>query len=118
MLNNSFLACNTVELWDLKIGKVSKSLTLVRQFPKLNLSELFSCATVCLNFMFLYQFLFELSYTNTDEYSIIVFCKNYNKHFIWDRISHQCPRNNICIHFFSYYTYFFKVSFIIQCILL
>ena len=65
MLNISFLhcvACTKVQLWDLTVciavnGEKFKSgamtLTLVRECPISNLSELFSYTTMNLNFMFL-----------------------------------------------------------------
>ena len=63
-LTISFLACTKVDLWDLKICTAvngekllrAVTLTLVRQCPILNLSELFSFTTMYLNFMFLDRF--------------------------------------------------------------
>ena len=58
MLNISFLDCTKVELWDLKVciavnGEKFQSravnLTLVRQWPILNSSKLFSFATMYFN---------------------------------------------------------------------
>ena len=78
MLNISFPACTKVELWDLKVciavnGEKFQSramtLTLVRQCPS-SLSELFLYTTMYLNFMFLDQFLFDLTCKN----------KHANKH--------------------------------------
>ena len=74
MLNISFQACTKVELWDLtvcntvngeKFQSPAVTLTLVRQCPISNLSELFSYITMYLNFIFLDQFPFELSCKNT-----------------------------------------------------
>ena len=74
MLNISFLACTKVELLDLtvyiplngeEIQSCAVALTLVRQCPVSNLSELFSFTTTYLNFMFPDLFLFELSCKNT-----------------------------------------------------
>ena len=63
MLNISFLACTKVELWYLTVciavnGEKFRSgtVTLVRQCPISNLSEIFSYTTMCSNFMFLDQF--------------------------------------------------------------
>ena len=65
MLNISFLACTKVELWDLtvcigvngeKFPSRTMTLTLVRQFPIGNLSELFAYTTTYFNFMFLDKF--------------------------------------------------------------
>ena len=75
--NISFLACTKVELWDLivciavkgeKFQSRAVTLTLVRQCPISNLSELFSYTTMYLNFMLLDQFRFELSCKNTHTY--------------------------------------------------
>ena len=69
MLNISFLACTKVELRDLKVCIAVKgekfhsravTLTLVRQCPISNLSELFSHTTMYLNFRFPDLFLLEL----------------------------------------------------------
>ena len=58
MLNISFLDCTKVELWDLKVciavnGEKFQSravnLTLVRQWPILNSSKLFSFTTMYFN---------------------------------------------------------------------
>ena len=63
MLNISFLACTKVELWDLtfcialngeKFCSGTVTLTLVRQCPMSNLSEIF-LYTTCSDFMFLDQ---------------------------------------------------------------
>ena len=63
-------ACTKVELWDLKVciavnGEKFQSramtLTLVRQCPVSNLSELFSFTTMSLNFMFLDRFLHDFA---------------------------------------------------------
>ena len=71
------IACTKVELWDLTVciavdGVKSQScavtLTLVRQCPISDLAKLFSCTTTYLNFMFLDQFLFELSCKNTHKH--------------------------------------------------
>ena len=78
MPNISFLACTKVELWDLKdciavngekIQSRAVTLTLVQQCPISNLSELFSFTTMYLNFMFLGQFLYELSCTHTHKHT-------------------------------------------------
>ena len=99
MLNISLPACTKVQLWDLtvcivvngeKIRSRSVTLTLVRQCPISNLSQIFSYATMYSNFMFLDQLRFELSckntetgkhththtHTDSDRYSIVAFCKN------------------------------------------
>ena len=92
MLNISFLAFTKVELGpdSLYCGKWRKfqspTVTLIRQCPLSNLSEIFSYTTRYSNFMFLSRLLFELScknkhtHTHTDsgEYSIVAFCKNAN----------------------------------------
>ena len=101
VLNLSFLVCTKVELWDLTVcivvnGEKFRSgtvtLTLVRQCPISNLSEIF-LYTTCSDFIFLDQFFFKLSCKNTltqtrthsntnahthrdsDKYSIVVFSK-------------------------------------------
>ena len=72
MLNISFLICTKVELMDLivciavngeKFQSCTVTLTLVPQCPIWNLSKIFSytCITMCSNFMFIDQLLFELS---------------------------------------------------------
>ena len=89
MLNISLPACTKVELWDLTVcilvnGEKFRTvtLTLVRQCLLLNLSEIFSYATMYSNFMFLDRLLFELlcknteTHTDSDEYSLVAFCKN------------------------------------------
>ena len=91
MLNISFLACTKVELWGLAVyiainGKTFRScvvtLTLVRHCSISNLSELFFYTIMYLNFMFLDQFLFELSceytYRNTEtrKHTHRLTCKN------------------------------------------
>ena len=74
MLNIRFLACTKVELWNLKVcitvnnetfQSLPVTLTLARQCPILNLSELFAYTTMHLNFMLLDRFLFQLSCKNT-----------------------------------------------------
>ena len=92
MLNTRFLACTKVELWDLivcvavngeKFRSRAVTLALVRQFPILNSSELFSYTTMYSNFMFLDQFLFELScknphtHTHTHMHTHIFEKRNY-----------------------------------------
>ena len=73
MLNISFLACTKVELWDLTVciavngenfHSRTMTLTLVRRCP-ISMSELFSYTIMYLNFIFLHQFLFQLSCKNT-----------------------------------------------------
>ena len=94
MLNISFLACTKVELWDLIVcitvnGEKFQSchdLTLVRQCPISNLSEIFSYTMMYSNFMFIDRLLFQLScknmetpkhtHTDSDEYIMVAFCKN------------------------------------------
>ena len=75
MLNISFLACTQVELWDLivciavngeKFQSRVMTLTLVRQCPILNLSEIFSYTTIYSNVRFIDQLLFELSCKNKE----------------------------------------------------
>ena len=75
MLNISFLACTKVELWNLivciavkgeKFQSHEMTLTLVRQCPISNLSEIFSYTTMYSNFMFIDRLLFELSCKNTE----------------------------------------------------
>ena len=98
MLNISFLVCTKVELWDLTVciavnGEKFRSgtvtLTLVRQCPISNLSEIF-LYTTCSDFILLDQFSWSkntLTQTRThsntnadthrdsDKYSIVVFSK-------------------------------------------
>ena len=124
MPNISFLAFTKVELKDLivcivvngeKIQSPTKTLTLIRQYPLSNLSEIFSYTTMYLNFMFLDRLLFELlckththtdahthththahahTHTNThthrdsDEYSIVAFCKNTTIIIIQDNVAY------------------------------
>ena len=93
MRNISILACTKVELWDLtvciavngeKIQSRAVTLTLVRQSPVSNMSEIFSYTTMYSNFMLLDLLLFELpcknththTHTDSDKYSIVAFCKN------------------------------------------
>ena len=73
MLNISFLASTKVELQEMivcivvngeKIQSPTMTLTLIRQCPSSNLSEIFSCTIMSSNFMFLDRVLFELSCTN------------------------------------------------------
>ena len=106
MIHISFLACTKVELWDLtvciavngeKIQSHAVTLTLVRQCPISNFSEIFSYTTMCSNFMFLDRLLLSYrakththtnthmdahththTHTDSDEYSIVAFCKNAN----------------------------------------
>ena len=84
VLNISFLACTKVELLDLivcitvngeKFQRHAMTLTLVGQCPILNLSELFSYATMCINFMFLDELLFEFlkSAVQTLNHSNVVY---------------------------------------------
>ena len=70
MLNISFLSCTKFELWDLtvcivvngeKFQSCAVTLSLVRQCPISNLSEIFSYTTMYSNFMFLDRLLFDLS---------------------------------------------------------
>ena len=94
----SFLACTKVELWDLRVciavnGEKFRShtvtLTMTRQCPISNLSGIFSYTTMCLNFMLLDRLLYPAkthtnthihtqmhAHTDSDEYSIVAFCKN------------------------------------------
>ena len=77
MLNISRPSCTKVELWDLTVCIVivvngekfqshAVTLTLVRQCPVSNLSEIFSYTTMYSNFMFLDRLLLELSCKNTE----------------------------------------------------
>ena len=95
MLNISFLACTKLELWGLTVyiainGETFQScvvtLTFVRQCSISNLKELFFYTIMYLYFMFLDQFLFELSceytYRNTEtrkHTQIDVQKRNYNE---------------------------------------
>ena len=77
MLIISILACTKVELWDLivciavngeKFQSRAITLTLVRQCPISNLSEIFSYNTMYSNFLFIDRLHFELSGKNTEKW--------------------------------------------------
>ena len=76
MLNHNFLACAKAEIWALKVYIVvngekfqshTVTLTLIRQCPISNWSELFSYTTVCSSFKSIEPLFFELSCTQTDR---------------------------------------------------
>ena len=88
---NNLIVC--IAVTGEKFQSRAMTLTLVRQCPISNLSEIFSYTTMYLNFMFIDRLLFELSckntetqkhrntengntHTDSDEYSIVGFCKN------------------------------------------
>ena len=76
MLNHNFLTCAKAEIWALTVCIVvngekfqshAMTLTLIRQCPMSNSSELFSYTTICSNFKSIELLFFELSCTQTDR---------------------------------------------------
>ena len=74
----AYTACTKVELWDPTVciaanektfRSCAVTLTLVRQYPISNLSEIVSYTTMYLNFMLVDRLPFELSCKNTHKYT-------------------------------------------------
>ena len=115
MLNISFLACTKVELLDLtvciavngeKFQIQAATLILARQCPISNLSELFSYTTTYLNFMFLDQFLFDLSCKNTET----------QKHGITEKHtdSDEYKKHNLQMMVLSFYIFYIIIVVFLQ----
>ena len=104
MLNISFLASTNVELYDLIVFIVvneerfqspTVTLTLIRQCPLSNMSEIFAYTTTYSNFRFLDWLLFELSckHTHTHTHGCT------NTHRLW-WVLYSCVLQNPTITIF------------------